>query len=71
MTFLANILLVVPLFSAVYAAPVAEPRAAINILTGSCDPWAVMKAAPYELQSNLWGINGASGNQCTVSIIRI
>jgi len=66
MAFLAKFLLLVSFFSAVYATPVAKPRATTNIATSSCERWGVVKASPYELQSNLWGASGASsGNQCT------
>lgn len=62
----SKIMVLILLFSmVVYSAPVTVPRGS----TGSCSPWAVMNASPYELQSNLWGASGASGSQCTVSDI--
>jgi hypothetical protein len=67
MAFLSKIVVLFSFFSAVYTAPVILPRAA-----GSCALWGVVHVTPYELQSNLWGANGASsGNQCTVSIMSL
>jgi len=64
MAFFSKIMLLVSFVSAVYTAPVPEPRSASA--ASSCKAWGVISASPYELQSNLWGASGAaSGSQCT------
>ena len=64
--FFAKVLVFTSLLSAAYAAPVIRRQ---NI-DSSCAKWHVIATEPYEVQSNLWGVNQAtSGSQCTVSVV--
>jgi hypothetical protein len=68
MAFLSKIVVLVSFFTAIYAAPLSVPRAKVSAAS-SCASWGVIDSSPYELQSNLWGASGASGSQCTVSVV--